>query len=555
MIIKRLKNRILEQVAEIAGDGFDVSAINLSEPRNKKFGDLATNTAMVLAPVLKENPMDIAQRLVDSSLSKWKEIRDINIAKPGFINFNLDQDFIKSELVKIAGSKHRYGTNNTGKGISINSEYVSANPTGELHIGHGRWAVLGDVLSNIYQANGYDIVREYYINDYGSQIAKFAECVKASYLQKIGIGCDYPGDGYPKETADKVADMMLKDPVLKKTYATALDIEGSGKDFGKSAVKLMLGRIKDTLSEFGVDFDVWFEESSLHAGDNLSKVMDELRSKKLVFDKEGATWFASSRYGDDKDRVVIRKDGEPTYFASDIMYLMDKKNRGYKKIIYILGADHHGYVKRLKAIGQAIGLREEDIKIIIGQLVKLVRSGKAIKMSKRKGQVYSLRDLVAEVGKDPVRYFFSANSFDTPMDFDIDLAKEKSNKNPVYYVQYAHARIESIINNVVDKGYVFEGLVTQEIKEMKIPEGQEAELAKALIFYPDVIYDCWYNDSPHYLVQYIYDLSGKFHHFYNHFRVIEDDGLKTDRFKLVLLVKIVLENALGILGIEAPEKM
>lgn len=555
MIIKQLKNRIIEQAFVLAGHEFDTSGIGLGEPRNKKFGDLATNAAMVLAPVIKDSPEKIAKKLIDSAFSKWEEIEKVEIAKPGFINFCLKESFIQASMKNIIKEGGLYGTNDTGRGVKVNAEYVSANPTGDLHIGHGRWAVLGDVLSRIYSANGYEITREYYVNDYGTQIRKFTDCIKAIYLEKTGYPCPYPKEAYPRETAEAVVQVMEKDSSFKKKFKGRDEIERQIDSFERAAVGVMLEKIKSTLIGLGVEFDVWFDESSLYEGDNFDSVVERLKSKRLVYEKEGALWFSSSKYGDDKDRVIIRKVGEPTYFASDIMYLMDKDSRGFDRLIYILGADHHGYVDRLKAIGQAIGLDQKDIKIIIGQLVRLVRSGKALKMSKRKGQVYSLKELLEEVGKDPVRYFFAANSFDTPMDFDIDLAKQRSNKNPVFYVQYAHARIESIIDNVITLGLSGQDLKPEDLDGLALDSEEEIGLAKALMFYPDVVYDSCYSDSPHFITQYVYELASRFHHFYNHYRIIDGHELKTDRFKLALLVKIVLKNALGLLGIDAPKKM
>ncbi|MBE3036721.1 MAG: arginine--tRNA ligase, partial [Candidatus Atribacteria bacterium] len=451
MIINTLRQKLLDDISvflseyksgEYGAGGMSLQNIMLGEPKNKDFGDLSTNAAMVLAPILKQKPMEIAKMLVDNMLSKWEILAEISIAAPGFINLAFSEGFIKNKLSEIPSSGSGYGSNESGKGIKIQIEFVSANPTGSLHIGHGRWGSLGDSLSNIYDANGYDVCREYYVNDFGAQIRNFASCLGCLYLRNIGKDAPYPEDGYPEELVKTVADEIFaargeKSPV--KVDVTSI---------GREGIDIMISRIKNTLNSMGVEFDEWFRESTLYENSNFDRTMSDLKQKEIVYEKDGALWFKASQFGDDKDRVVIRSDGEPTYFASDILYLHNKIKRGFSQLIYILGADHHGYIKRLHAIGKAAGFSDVNISVIIGQLVRLVKKGEAVRMSKRKGKVYSLDDLIKEVGRDAVRYFFSMNSFDTPMDFDIDLAKQKSNQNPVYYVQYAHARISSIIEKV-----------------------------------------------------------------------------------------------------------
>lgn len=560
-----------------------LEGITLQEPKNRSFGDLSTNASMVLAPVLKSDPLLIAQNLKNNVFSKWEEIEDIAIEKPGFINFNLRDNFIKEKLKEIATERHRYGFNESGHGIKVHLEYVSSNPTGDLHIGHGRWGALGDSLANIYLANGYEVFREYYVNDYGTQIEKFAHCVKSLYLAYFGIKFPYPEDGYPKETVS----MVVEDIFSKYGNKFILEKDGESPDvdikaLGEKAVEIMLSYIKDTLSLMGVDYDNWFYESSLYRNHRFEKVVDELKEKGIVYERDGALWFKTSDFDDDKDRVVVRSDGNPTYFASDILYLINKVERGFDILIYILGADHHGYVKRLEAVARALGIGEERLVVIIGQLVRVVKSGKVVKMSRRRGKVYTLQDLILEVGKDPVRYFFCATSFDTPMDFDIDLAKQKSNKNPVYYVQYAHARIESVIEKVRNvltqnlkslniKGIGIENVESENIESIKSIENldidkidfsgiefknpTERELAKTMILYPDILYNSCKHNSPYYLVQYLYRLASEFHYFYNHYRILRENRVNLNRFILILLVKIVLENALKILNISAPRKM
>ena len=574
MIINTLKQKLLDDISvflseyksgEYGADGKVLQNIAMGEPKNKDFGDLSTNAAMVLAPIFKQKPMEIAKMLVDNILSKWEILAGISIAAPGFINLAFSESFIKNKLSEIPPGGPGYGSNESGKGIKIQIEFVSANPTGSLHIGHGRWGSLGDSLSNIYGANGYDVCREYYVNDFGAQIRNFASCLGCLYLRNIGKDAPYPEDGYPEELVKTVADEIFAAKGEKFLVKPGKQPESQVKvdviSIGREGIDIMISRIKNTLNSMGVEFDEWFPESMLYENSNFDRTMSDLKQKEIVYEKDGALWFKASQFGDDKDRVVIRSDGEPTYFASDILYLLNKIKRGFSQLIYILGADHHGYIKRLHAIGKAVGFDDTNISVIIGQLVMLVKKGEAVRMSKRKGKVYSLDDLIKEVGRDAVRYFFSMNSFDTPMDFDIDLAKQKSNQNPVYYVQYAHARISSIIEKVKSEKSMNAEIKSDleifgdNINGILFKNKEEIELAKTLIFYPDVILDACRNDAPHFVTRYLYRLASQFHYFYNHYRIIDESNLDIDRLKLVLLVKIVLENALKILGVSAPDKM
>ena len=569
MIINILRQRIQNYIKELIKDEHGINNLAVEEPKNEEFGDLSTNASMVLAPVLKENPLEIAEKLKSELISKFDEVEDISIAEPGFINFNLKDDFIKKALQEIVREKEKYGFNNSGKGISIQLEYVSSNPTGNLHIGHGRWGALGDSLSNIYKACGYDVFREYYVNDYGTQAEKFSECAQCIYLRHFGINTPYPESGYPEDVVSDAVERLLEKYndrfIIEKNGGKKVD----GGSFRKEVIEIMVSQIRETLALMGVEYDRWFYESSLYENSNFEKVIEDLKERNLIYSEDGALWFRTSMFADDEDRVVIRKDGNPTYFASDILYLIDKVKRGYDILLYILGADHHGYVDRLRAIGRALGLADDKIVIIIGQLVKIVDRGETLKMSRRKGNLYNLRDLIEEVGKDAVRYFFSMNSFDTPMDFDVSLAKQKSNQNPVYYVQYAHARIESIIEKIKESGlenrdlngfsvenFSFEKIDTS---EMVFKNKCERKLAKTMILYPDVVYSACRSNAPYLVTQYLYRLASEFHYFYNNFRIINDiDGrvtIDTDRFVLIMLVRQVLQNALRLLNVSAPRKM
>lgn len=544
MIVRDLSLKLNQYVRDMAGKSAEgiLDSVTIGVPKNKKFGDLYTNAAMAMARPLGKNPLNIAQTMVKDLSEAWPQAEGLEIVKPGFINFKLKDSFLKSCLAEIITHREKYGRNQEGAQAKVNIEYVSSNPTGNLHIGHGRWGVLGDVLSSLYEANGYQVTREYYVNDYGSQIQKFGQCAASLYSRNFGLEHDYPEDGYPPEAVSEVVERVIE------RYGDQFTADLPRLE--KVAVETMIEVIRHTLSSMGVNFDVWFKESSLYENNNFEKVIDKLIYKNLAYRKQGAVWFRSSNFGDDKDRVIIRKDGQPTYFASDIMYLINKSERGFDKIFYIWGADHHGYVDRLMATARALGLDDMEVIIIIGQLVKLVKSGQLVKMSRRKGKVYTLADLIEEVGPDAVRYFFAANSFDTSMDFDIDLALEKSSQNPVYYVQYAHARIESILKKVGTRQ-----LEDVDCSQLQLESGAEREIAKKLVFFPDEVYNGCANNSPYFLTQYLYGLATDFHYFYNHYRVMENEGINQSRLGLVLLTKQVLLNGLEMLGISAPSQM
>jgi arginyl-tRNA synthetase len=545
-------------------------SIKLEEPKNKDFGDLTTNAAMVLSSGFNKKPMDLAQEIKNMIFANWDIIENIEVINPGFINFNLKDSAIIQNLTQIFSEGKDFGTNKSGSGKRIQIEYVSSNPTGNLHIGHGRWGVMGDVLSSIYEANGYDVQREYYVNDYGAQVKIFACCVKSLYLKKAGFEFAYPSDGYPEAAVDVVVEKLIND------YGDKFILDGTkiltdDAAIEKNAIDIMLSFIKNTLLTIGVEFDCWFRESSLYKNNNFRKTINFLKDNDLVYEKEDALWFKSTNYGDDKDRVIVRSDGNPTYFASDIMYLIDKKERGFDFLIYILGADHHGYISRLKAIGKSMGMAEDAINIVIGQLVRLVEGKDVLKMSRRKGRGMTLDDLAKEVGKDAVRYFFSMNSFDTHMDFDVSLAKKRTSQNPVYYVQYAYARIESIIkklsevkpdnigerqiSEIKNPGPMFCSNLIKDLSEMQFKNKSERNLAWVLSLFPDIIFDACKNNSPHFLTQYLYRLSAQFHYFYKHNIIIGKNKANVKRLVLVLAAKIVLKNALSVLGISAPERM
>jgi len=572
--LDEIKNYIINnnQEIDISSNSIEkiFKSIRFEEPKNKEFGDLTTNAAMVLASYLKTKPLDLANDIKNKIFLNWDIINKVEVINPGFINFNIKDNFILKNLVNIFKENEKFGENNSGGLKKIQLEYVSSNPTGNLHIGHGRWGVMGDILSNIYKKNGYDVFREYYVNDYGTQAKLFAECVKSLYLKKFNIDFAYPEDGYPQTTVEPVAEKLFEkfeDGFILNKNPLATDDEA----IKKHAINIMLSFIRETLSSIGVEFDNWFLESSLYENNNFEKTIQFLKDNNLIYEKDNALWFKSTKYGDDKDRVIVRSDGNPTYFASDIMYLINKKERGFETLIYILGADHHGYISRLKAIGKSIGMPEDEIIIIIGQLVRILEDKEVLKMSRRKGRGMTLDELIKSVGKDAVRYFFSMNSFDTHMDFDVSLARKKSSKNPVFYVQYAHARIGSIIRKIKEVmpinlsesdikeieslNYTFYQKILNDIDEVEFKNKNERNLAWTLLLLPDILYNSCKNNAPYFLTQYLYRLSTEFHYFYNHNLIISKNKINLKRLTLTIAVKIILKNGLAILGISAPDKM
>jgi len=572
--LDEIKNYIINnnQEIDISSNSIEkiFKSIRFEEPKNKEFGDLTTNAAMVLASYLKTKPLDLANDIKNKIFLNWDIINKVEVINPGFINFNIKDNFILKNLVNIFKENEKFGENNSGGLKKIQLEYVSSNPTGNLHIGHGRWGVMGDILSNIYKKNGYDVFREYYVNDYGTQAKLFSECVKSLYLKKFNIDFAYPEEGYPQTTVEPVAEKLFEkfeDGFILNKNPLATDDEA----IKKHAINIMLSFIRETLSSIGVEFDNWFLESSLYENNNFEKTIQFLKDNNLIYEKDNALWFKSTKYGDDKDRVIVRSDGNPTYFASDIMYLINKKERGFETLIYILGADHHGYISRLKAIGKSIGMPEDEIIIIIGQLVRILEDKEVLKMSRRKGRGMTLDELIKSVGKDAVRYFFSMNSFDTHMDFDVSLARKKSSKNPVFYVQYAHARIGSIIRKIKEVmpinlsesdikeieslNYTFYQKILNDIDEAEFKNKNERNLAWTLLLLPDILYNSCKNNAPYFLTQYLYRLSTEFHYFYNHNLIISKNKINLKRLTLTIAVKIILKNGLEILGISAPDKM
>jgi arginyl-tRNA synthetase len=527
-------------------------------PRDPRHGDFATNVAMILAPQEKKNPRELARAIAETITEDSKKTVDNKIetvvpAGPGFINITLHKDFWRGVVRKILVEKERYGNVDLGKAKRVQIEFVSANPTGPLHVGHARGGAVGDALANILAAAGYDVAREYYINDAGVQMENLGKSVLARYRELFGQSVVfednyYQGD-YVKEIArrfkDEHGDRFLG---LGEDEAVSYFAEHAGRE--------IIEEIRRDLADFGIVFDEWYSEKSLYDEGLVDKYIEDFKKRGLIYEKEGALWFDTIDYGDDKDRVVIKSDREPTYFASDIAYHWDKfHRRGFDIVINIWGADHHGYVVRMKAAVKAMGIVPDNLVLLLVQLVNLIRAGKPVSMSKRAGEFVTLRDVLDEVGKDAMRYFMLMRSHDSHLDFDLDLATKKSQENPVYYVQYAHARISSIARQAAEAGLTMPtDPGTLDLSPLNLPE--EIGLMKLLSQFPDVIAEAADEMQPHRMIFYVFDLASQFHSYYNSHRVItEDRVLSSARLGLVSAVQTVIKKTLTIAGISAPERM
>jgi len=517
-------------------------------PREKAHGDFAVNAALLLAKEAKMAPRMIAQAIVDSLENKTGLIEKVEIAGPGFINFFLNKSWIHEVIPKVIREDKSYGCSGHGNGRKIQVEFVSANPTGLLHMGNARGAALGDTLSNLLAAAGYEVMREFYINDAGNQIENFGKSLEARYLQLLGKEVSFPEEGYHGEDiVETVKNIISKDRDKYLHMESALRREF----LIQKALEEKLAVIKNDLVRFGVEYDVWFSEQSLHDSGAISKSIQELQEKGYIYEKEGALWFKSTLFGDEKDEVIVRSNGVPTYFAADIAYHKNKFERGFERVINIWGADHHGHVARMKGAMQALGYDPQNLQIILMQLVRLFSGGEIVRMSKRSGKYITLSELVDEVGKDAARYFFVMRSPDSHLDFDLDLAKAESAENPVYYVQYAHARINSII-----KALTVQMPPADSVDFSVLQEEAELELIRKIADLPEEIVGAAENLEPHRLTRYAHELASLFHSFYNSCRVLTDDEeLKKARLLLVDAVRITVRNVLTLLGVSAPERM
>ena len=518
---------------------------------NAQHGDYAANAAMILASQVKQNPRKIAQILLENLADPENIIEKTQIAGPGFLNFFIRDDVWHDALKNIEDSNEQYGRVDLGQAKKVQVEFVSANPTGPLHIGHARGAVVGDVIANLLTSAGYQISKEYYINDAGNQMNNLGKSVLLRYRELSGEKIDFPDTCYRGDYIKDIARDILEregDQYLQADEQKTIDY------FTQLAGHSILEEIKIDLKDFGVIFDEYFSEKELYKDNGVSNLLNELQKQGFIYSDGETLWFKTTAFGDDKDRVVIRQNGEPTYFAADIAYHQNKLSRGFEMMIDIWGADHHGYMPRMWAGIQALGHEKDALKIILVQLVNLLRGGAPVAMSTRAGEFVTLREVLDEVGKDAARYNFLMRRSDSHLDFDLELAKKQSNENPVFYVQYAYARICSMIRMAQERGIAVP--VYADIDPSRLSEPEEKNLIKMLVRYPEMIYGAARSLEPHRITFYLNELAGVFHSYYNKNKVISDDPELTGaRIFLIKIIKIVLQNALKILGVSAPEKM
>ena len=550
-IVKLLEEATAQCRSEKLFEVQSLPFIELEVTRDEAHGDYASNVAMVIASQARKNPRAIAQAIVSKLKDDGGLLSRVEIAGPGFINFFVREECWRGRLLEIERLKERFGTLGFGAGRKVQVEFVSANPTGPLHIGHARGAVTGDVIANILKATGHDVVKEYYINDVGNQMRTLGRSVYLRYREALGEAIDFPPDHYQGDyIAGLAREILARDG---DRHAGKPEDEVLPFFTAYAAGSIMQG-IKDDLAAFGVLFDCYFSEGALYENDGVMKLLEQLREKGHVYREGDTLWFRSTAFGDEKDRVVIRDTGTPTYFAADIAYHKNKFDRGFDTVIDVWGADHHGYIPRLKASIEALGGNKDALRIILVQLVSLLRDGKPVAMSTRAGEYVTLRQVIDEVGRDAARYNFLMRRSDSQLDFDLELAKRQSNENPVYYVQYAHARISSIVRTAAERGVEVPAGQSAALHRLQLPE--EMQLIKSISRYPEVIEGAAKALEPHRVTFFLNELAGIFHSYYNKNRVItEDEELSRARLFLVHSIGQVLRNALGVLGVSAPEKM
>ncbi len=543
---QRLKNIIKKAFIEAFPDKvLDLeNIIEIEEPKLDVHGDFSANIAMKTASVCKLSPLKIAESIIKNIKTSDSPIEKIELAKPGFINFFIKKSAWYDILKSVYEKSEKFGASNFGNGEKIQVEFVSANPTGPLHVGHGRGAAVGDSLSRILSFCGFDTEKEYYINDSGRQIKTLGLSVFLRYKELSGEKAAFPEDCYQGEYIIDIAKELFNSK------------EKISIDFcAKYAADNILNGIKKDLKDFNIDFDVWFSESSLYEADKVNAVLNYFMEKGLIYKKDDAFWFKTSELGDEKDRVVIRQNGDTTYFASDIAYHHNKFERGFKKVIDIWGADHHGYIPRMKSFIKASGYEEECFDVILIQLVNLLREGKQISMSTRGGEFVTLKELVEEVGADAARFIFLSRHYESSLDFDIELAKKKSSDNPVYYVQYVHARISSILEKAEEKG-ISSRLLWDGKAVSHLNEPEDITLIKYISRFPNVVKEAAKNLEPHIITFYLMEISSVFHSYYNKHKILtEDEVLTKARISLLGAVKIIIKTGLGLLGVSAPNKM
>jgi len=553
---EEIKDVVLKALNEAKKEGLlnfeSIPDVEVEEPKEKQHGDLATNFAMVMAREAKMAPRKIAEIIASKMNTSGTFIEKVEVAGPGFINFFLNQNFLIETLKLIHKRGKDYGRVNLGKGKKVQVEFVSANPTGPMHMGNARGGAIGDVLASILDYAGYNVSREFYINDAGNQIEKFGYSLEARYLQLLGIDAEVPEGGYHGEDIIDRAKEFLE---IHGDKYKDVPSEERRKALIEYGLKKNIEKMKEDLALYGIEYDVWFSEQSLYDSGEVYKVIEELTEKGYTYEKDGALWFKMTLFGAEKDDVLVRSNGVPTYLASDIAYHKNKfVTRGFDWVINVWGADHHGHVAPMKGAMKALGIDPSRLDVVLMQLVKLIEGGQVVRMSKRTGKMITLRDLIEEVGKDAARFFFNMRSPDSPIEFDLDLAKQQTNENPVFYVQYAHARICSIIRQLEEMGVKIENIEDVDLGLLK--EEEEVDLIKKLAYFPEEITIAAKTLAPHRITRYVIDVASLFHSFYNSHRVKgAEENLMKARFALILAVKTVLKNALDILKVTAPERM
>ena len=561
MSAESVQSRVAEAILKALKIAVDSKAIicaipdklTLERPKNRDHGDYATSIALALAKQANSQPRVIAQVIIDcltdNDLLLPAGITKVEIAGPGFINITLDSASQAASILKIISLGSKYGTGNLLAGKKINLEFVSANPTGPLHLGHTRWAAVGDSLGRVLSAAGADVTREFYVNDRGNQMDLFGASIRAAALNQ-----PRPEDGYHGAYIEDLAKEIVK---ANPTF-TSLPESESISAFRDAGYKLQLDEQNRVLNNFGTHFDIWFSEKSLYENNFFDHSMQKLKSQGHVYQQDGATWLRTTDFGDDKDRVMIKSDGSFAYFASDSAYYVSKKERGFNLCIYMLGADHHGYVGRIKALAACAGDDpEKDVEVLIGQMVKIIEAGEEIKLSKRAGTIITLEELVEKVGKDAARYTLIRYPTDTPMVMDVDLLRKNTNDNPVYYVQYAHARICAVLRNAKDLRIKFGA---NDFKPELLVHERERELIGLLAEFPRVVASAAEMREPHRVARYIEELAGQYHRFYNDCRVLplgdeKPTELNSSRATLCQATAQVISNGLDLMGVSAPEKM
>ena len=529
----------------------DIPEVEVEEPRAEAHGDFSTNIALVMASIQKMAPRKIADAIIAHLQDPQELIAKTEIAGPGFINFFVQPTAWHPVLREILDADTAYGAADIGQGRKFQVEFVSSNPTGPLHVGHGRGAAVGDAVANILAFCGYAVQKEYYINDSGRQIRTLGRSVFLRYRELSGQKVEFPAECYQGAyIRDLAADIKTEkgDGLLSQPEEDAI------MECARFAADKILGGIREDLKLFGVEFDCWFSEQSLYDGGRVDEILKQFRKQGIIYKKEGALWFKTSDFGDEKDRVVVKANGETTYFASDIAYHQDKYDRGFERVVDVWGADHHGYIPRMKAAIEACGHRRGQFDVILVQLVNLLRAGEPVAMSTRAGEFETLRDVINEVGRDAARFIFLTRHYESTLDFDLEIAKQKTNDNPVYYVQYVHARIASIMRKGTEQGA--DEISWNDEAVAHIREPAEIDLIKALARYPDILAGSAKSMEPHRVTYYLMELASAFHTYYNKHRVLTDDALvRCGRLNLILAVQKVIRNGLTLLGVSAPERM